>query len=205
MLLGSVPRAMEPAAACGNICQPSVPGHCTLDAVPIQCRAPAPLIDLPPAHPKKYPNSDPPPRRYAIAIHGGAGVINSRDKAQHAAAKEGLRRSLRAGQEVLQGGGSALDAVQAAVVAMEDDPSFNAGEPRRGVAARRSLAASLQAQWGPASCAGVDVYIHEWPGTHDHGRGRAAAGVGHMVLFCCQFPGTPPPDCSHKVLTGGQF
>ena len=55
-------------------------------------------------------------------------MINSSDEARHAEAKEGLRQALRAGQEVLQGGGSALDAVQAAVVAMEDHPSFNAGD-----------------------------------------------------------------------------
>src|SRR5205814_367208 len=40
----------------------------------------------------------------------------------------GLENALRAGREVLQGGGSSLDAVEAAVRVLEDDPHFNAGK-----------------------------------------------------------------------------
>ena len=65
----------------------------------------------------------------AIAIHGGAGVI-LREKLSVDLEKkfrEGLQRALLAGYDVLKKNGSAPDAVQAAVVVMEDDPLFNAG------------------------------------------------------------------------------
>ena len=66
---------------------------------------------------------------FTMAVHGGAGTIvrsrmtSEREAAYHA----GLRRSLDAGRTILAGGGSALDAVCAAVVALEDEPLFNAG------------------------------------------------------------------------------
>lgn len=60
----------------------------------------------------------------AIVVHGGAGgVPDSRIDA----ARDGAARATRAGLAILQRGGSALDAVQAAVRALEDDPEFNAG------------------------------------------------------------------------------
>jgi beta-aspartyl-peptidase (threonine type) len=69
------------------------------------------------------------PGRFALAIHGGAGTLrrdsmNGERAAQYHA---GLRRALEAGRDVLVADGSALDAVTAAVVALEDDPLFNAG------------------------------------------------------------------------------
>jgi beta-aspartyl-peptidase (threonine type) len=66
---------------------------------------------------------------FALAIHGGAGTIlrskmtPEREAAYHA----GLRRALEAGRVVLVDGGSALDAATAAVMALEDEPLFNAG------------------------------------------------------------------------------
>jgi len=62
--------------------------------------------------------------RPVLAIHGGAGVICGAVTPRHRA---GLRRALRAGWKVLDAGGASLDAVTAAVVALEDDPLFNAG------------------------------------------------------------------------------
>ncbi len=59
-----------------------------------------------------------------IIVHGSARRI---DKATHAAHLKGTRHAARLGWEVLQAGGSALDAVEAAVRAMEDDPTFDAG------------------------------------------------------------------------------
>jgi beta-aspartyl-peptidase (threonine type) len=66
---------------------------------------------------------------FALAIHGGAGtILRSRmNPEQEAAYHAGLRRSLDAGRAVLADGGSALDAVCAAVIALEDEPLFNAG------------------------------------------------------------------------------
>jgi len=65
----------------------------------------------------------------ALAIHGGAGVMPRRGmtEARRARYEAGLARALDAGHAVLARGGSALDAVCAAVVALEDDPLFNAG------------------------------------------------------------------------------
>lgn len=67
--------------------------------------------------------------RWSLAIHGGAGVIerDSLTPEQDAAYRAALTVALDAGSAVLAGGGSALDAVQAAVQVMEDDPLFNAG------------------------------------------------------------------------------
>jgi beta-aspartyl-peptidase (threonine type) len=66
---------------------------------------------------------------FALAIHGGAGTLRRGDMsaAQAALYHAGLRRALAAGRDILADSGSALDAVTAAVVALEDDPLFNAG------------------------------------------------------------------------------
>lgn len=63
---------------------------------------------------------------FVIAVHGGAGTI-SPEKANEAPYHEGLQAALRAGAAVLEAGGSALDAAQAAVQSLEDCPLFNAG------------------------------------------------------------------------------
>src|SRR5579864_4492981 len=66
---------------------------------------------------------------YALAIHGGAGGLprtplsSAQERSYHA----GLAAALSAGQSILEQGGSALDAVEAAVTQLEDDPLFNAG------------------------------------------------------------------------------
>ena len=76
---------------------------------------------------KPPPPPGPPP--VALAIHGGAGVIDpakmTPDKA--AAYRAGLAAALDAGYAVLERGGSSLDAVTVAVRMLEDDPLFNAG------------------------------------------------------------------------------
>ncbi|AQR63211.1 isoaspartyl peptidase/L-asparaginase [Brevundimonas sp. LM2] len=66
---------------------------------------------------------------WSFAIHGGAGTIEraSLTPEQDAAYRVSLARALEAGAAVLRDGGAALDAVQAAVELMEDDPLFNAG------------------------------------------------------------------------------
>lgn len=68
-------------------------------------------------------------QRWTLVIHGGAGVIEraritpEKDREIRAA----LTRSLDAGSAVLARGGQAVDAVEAAVRVLEDDPNFNAG------------------------------------------------------------------------------
>ena len=65
----------------------------------------------------------------AIVVHGGAGRIDrdvltpEHEQLYHVT----LEQSLRAGHTILKQGGSALDAVEAAIVIMEDAPVFNAG------------------------------------------------------------------------------
>ncbi len=58
----------------------------------------------------------------AIIVHGGAGAVKGMRRR-----KEGVKRAVEEGWEVLREGGSALDAVEAAVVIMEDNPLFNCG------------------------------------------------------------------------------
>jgi beta-aspartyl-peptidase (threonine type) len=60
----------------------------------------------------------------AIVVHGGAGAI-SPDRIE--AARAGCEEAAEVGLRVLQEGGSALDAVEAAVRALEDNPNYNAG------------------------------------------------------------------------------
>ena len=67
---------------------------------------------------------------YSLAIHGGAGTITrgllTAEKEQ--AYRQGLALALQAGQSILQQGGSAEDAVLAAVIALENNTLFNAGK-----------------------------------------------------------------------------
>lgn len=67
--------------------------------------------------------------RWTLAIHGGAGSMRRGElaEAQEAGATAGLNAALDAGAAVLETGGSAVEAVQAAVQVLEDDPHFNAG------------------------------------------------------------------------------
>ena len=64
------------------------------------------------------------PTRPAIVIHGGAWV---RDAIVEPAVIEGVARAARVGFDLLRAGRSAMDAVEAAVVALEEDSHFNAG------------------------------------------------------------------------------
>ena len=68
-------------------------------------------------------------KHWAIAIHGGAGESEweSMDPATAAAYHDSLAKALAAGAAVLQRHGKALDAIEAAVEVLEDDPLFNAG------------------------------------------------------------------------------
>ncbi|QDA62072.1 isoaspartyl peptidase/L-asparaginase family protein [Hymenobacter jejuensis] len=67
--------------------------------------------------------------KYVIIIHGGAVQTDPSTipPEKEAKLKAGLAQALHAGWEILHKGGSALDAVEAAVRAMEDNEDFNAG------------------------------------------------------------------------------
>jgi L-asparaginase / beta-aspartyl-peptidase len=68
--------------------------------------------------------------KFSLAIHGGAGTIlrSTMTPELEAAYRKGLLDALDAGSRILAHGGSALDAVEAAVAALEDFPLFNAGK-----------------------------------------------------------------------------
>ncbi len=59
-----------------------------------------------------------------LLVHGGAWAIPAADAEAH---ENGVRNALEAGYAVLRRGGAAIDAVEAAVVVLEDDPTFDAG------------------------------------------------------------------------------
>jgi beta-aspartyl-peptidase (threonine type) len=66
---------------------------------------------------------------FSLAIHGGAGTMRRAAMTPELEALHhaGLRTALQAGHRVLAAGGTAVDAVTQAVMALEDDPLFNAG------------------------------------------------------------------------------
>ncbi|MDJ1469571.1 isoaspartyl peptidase/L-asparaginase family protein [Xanthocytophaga flava] len=63
----------------------------------------------------------------ALAIHGGAEPLSPRIKQNQQAYEAGLHQALEAGYRILRQGGSAVDAVEAAIQQMELHPLFNAG------------------------------------------------------------------------------
>jgi L-asparaginase / beta-aspartyl-peptidase len=80
---------------------------------------------------KKQPENNPNmvTKKIGLAVHGGAGTI---ERSRMTPEKEreyraGLERALSAGYDILKRGGSSLDATEAAVRVLEDDPHFNAG------------------------------------------------------------------------------
>jgi L-asparaginase / beta-aspartyl-peptidase len=101
-----------------------------------------------------------PAPRWSIVVHGGAGVIERANltpevEAQYRAA---MRRALATGGDILDGGGSALDAVEAVIREMEDDPLFNAGRGAVfGADGRNHLDASIMDGRARAAGAVADV------------------------------------------------
>jgi L-asparaginase / beta-aspartyl-peptidase len=89
---------------------------------------PAALTAAGKKRPENQPNME--TQTIRLAIHGGAGTIErskmtpEREREYRAA----LERALTAGYEILKRGGSSLDATEAAVRVLEDDPHFNAGK-----------------------------------------------------------------------------
>jgi beta-aspartyl-peptidase (threonine type) len=85
------------------------------------------LLLAAPVHAQESETTD--DKRWSLAIHGGAGTMapERMSEVQQAEYEAALGVALDAGAAVLAAGGSALDAVEAAVVVLEDDPRFNAG------------------------------------------------------------------------------
>ena len=101
------------------------------------------------------------PPRWSIVIHGGAGTLERKDMTpeKDAAYRQALQAALDAGTAVLKAGGTALNAVTAVIVRLEEDKKFNAG---RGA-------------------------VYTWDGTHEldasimDGRTRAAGAVAGVT------------------------
>ena len=66
---------------------------------------------------------------WAIVLHGGAGVIEraTMDPKTEAAYRASLKQATEAAAQVLEKGGTSIDAIEAAIHILEDDPLFNAG------------------------------------------------------------------------------
>jgi L-asparaginase / beta-aspartyl-peptidase len=84
------------------------------------------------AAPKESPENQPhmETEKFGLVIHGGAGTIerSKMTPEKERAYRGGLERALTAGYDILNRGGSSLDATEAAVRVLEDDPHFNAGK-----------------------------------------------------------------------------
>jgi len=70
------------------------------------------------------------PQRFGLVLHGGAGTIKRDNMTPELekAYREKLTEALQAGYDLLEKGGSSLDAVQRVINIMEDSPLFNAGK-----------------------------------------------------------------------------
>lgn len=67
--------------------------------------------------------------KYSIAIHGGAGTIlqSSMTPEKELAYKKALEDAIIAGETILKNKGTSFDAVEAAIISLENNPLFNAG------------------------------------------------------------------------------
>ncbi|HXV73435.1 MAG TPA: isoaspartyl peptidase/L-asparaginase, partial [Sphingomonadales bacterium] len=67
---------------------------------------------------------------YALVIHGGAGTIlpSNMTPEREKAYREALAQALAAGEDILKSGGTAIEAVEASILVMEDSELFNAGK-----------------------------------------------------------------------------
>jgi beta-aspartyl-peptidase (threonine type) len=87
------------------------------------------FLMMPVAYPQSVAQPPKPAAAWAIEIHGGAGEAEwlHMDQATADAYRASLGRALAAGSAVLEKHGTAMDAAEAAVEVLEDDPLFNAG------------------------------------------------------------------------------
>jgi L-asparaginase / beta-aspartyl-peptidase len=86
-------------------------------------------VPAPATTPEQAISADMPRIEWGLVMHGGAGgrTPPAWTPAQRATREASMAAALRAGYTILAAGGSALDAVEAAVVLLEDDSTFNAG------------------------------------------------------------------------------
>jgi beta-aspartyl-peptidase (threonine type) len=112
-----------------------------------------------------------------VLVHGGAGDVPEARRASHA---EGCARAAEVGAAVLRAGGSALDAVDAAVHALEDDPRFNAGT---GACLDEDGQIALDAAIMDGATLRAGAVAAMPPFTHPIAIARAALVDGRHVLY----------------------
>jgi beta-aspartyl-peptidase (threonine type) len=79
--------------------------------------------------PAPTPDQQPQTPRWGMVIHTGAGAFTLENLGERQAAmRAAMTAALNAGHAILARGGSSMDAVEAAVVLLEDSPEFNAGK-----------------------------------------------------------------------------
>ncbi len=68
-------------------------------------------------------------KKWAIVVHGGAGTVAQDASVETVQAwRNGLRAALEKGKSIVEAGGTSLDAVEATIRILEDNPLFNAGK-----------------------------------------------------------------------------
>ena len=102
-------------------------------------------------------------RNIAIIAHGGAG-----DQHYPQRRKRGLMKAVEAGYQILRQGGSSLDAVEKAAMALEDAPVFNAG-----TGSYFNLSGEVEMD---ACCKRTGTVHHEWLQCY-----KVAAGREHRI------------------------
>src|SRR4051794_10789497 len=115
----------------------------------------------------------------AIVVHGGAGKLPTTDE-RCERMRVGAAEAVEIGHALLAAGRSALDAVEAALAALEDDPAFNAG---RGAALTEDGGVELDAavMEGTGRAAGSVACVR---GVRNPGRAaRAVLDDGRHVMF----------------------
>lgn len=119
---------------------------------------------------------------WTLVIHGGAGDIK---RGQVSAGKDALlraalQRALAAGGDVLERGGKAVEAVEAAVRILEDDPNFNAG---RGAVLTERGAAELDASIMDGKTRGAGAVAGVTTTRNPVSLARAIMDHGKQVMF----------------------
>ncbi|HEX7478034.1 MAG TPA: isoaspartyl peptidase/L-asparaginase [Polyangiales bacterium] len=117
---------------------------------------------------------------YALLVHGGAGDAEGARLQGQAA---GCARAAGVGKALLEAGASALDAVQAAVEVLEDDPRFNAGT---GGALTSEGALELDASIMEGSSLRAGAVCALPPFKHPIAIARAVLADGKHVLYAAQ-------------------
>jgi L-asparaginase / beta-aspartyl-peptidase len=114
---------------------------------------------------------------WSVLVHGGAGDVAAESLPRHI---DGCRAAARAAAEVLREGGSAIDAVERAVVVLEDDPSFNAGT---GACLNRDGLIELDASIMEGTRLRAGGVCALGPFLHPIAIARAVLEDGHHVLY----------------------